>query len=404
MSKMLELLKFVEKSDTAKTIKGEKNDAIKSMDAAIKAALPKAVKKRENQAPAQNWTGPVNKLAGMRFRRRRYAKTDSHYLDIGKPGISSLPPRVGVGKSGTVYLPPEIPRRRASAILGDDPAFIKMRKKRDEEQAKFERSMAEIKGPLQMDMEAFLAAPTTHSMPDEAVIAHINEMHRQKKIDEFTKKTQDRQKKAALRSWLQVRQAEKKIAEGKKANEARPYVRDLRTAVEKRNKERKEEQDRKKAEKEAARVAAEEAAKKAADEEAERQVAAMLASAPMSIEDNPNASIQEILNAEFVSGDDGLLDIIDMPNNGDCLFRAFALYLNEYPEVFRIIIEKYPGLAEHSGRSPEYIESLSFELRKIIVGIITSDAYWSEGGDGGYETRLKAEGRGFDTKKEYINI
>ena len=415
MSKMLKLLEFVGKSDTAKTIKSENNDAIKSMDVAIKAALPTAIKKRENRGRAQKRSGTVDELADFSRRRKsshrrkplshslldRPSEQYDKYLVLQKQGLSHR-----VGKSRTIYTPPEIPRRRGVSVLADDPGFIAMRKEREKAQAEFERRMAEIKGPLQNKILAFFDKQSTHSMPDDAVIKHINKLYadqeREKKIDELTKKNQDKQKRAALHSWIQLRKAEKKIAEGKKANEARPYVRDLRTAVEKRNKERKEEQDRKKAEKEAARIAVEEAAKKAADDEAERQVVAMLANIPISIEDEPNARIQDILDTISVSGDHGLLDIKDMPNNGDCLFRAFAEYLNEYPKVFQIITEKYPGLTEHSGKSPEYIESLSFELRKIIVKLITSDAYWSEGEDGGYETRLKAEGRGFDTKEEYI--
>ena len=108
---MLKLLAFVEKSDTKSKIKGENNDAIKSMDAAIKAQLPQHIKKTKNQERAQNWEGKVNEFASQRFKRRSFLRPKNQvyrdrdrdlFFDIGKPG-----PRVPLGRTDTVYLPPE---------------------------------------------------------------------------------------------------------------------------------------------------------------------------------------------------------------------------------------------------------------------------------------------------------
>jgi len=171
---MLKLLEFVEKSDTAKKIKGENNDAIKNMRARIKELLPGIIKKKENDERAQDWGEKVNKSASSR--RRRYAKTNSHNLDIGKGTRTVSPPP---GEKTEV--------RRASSILGDDPTYLEIKAAKAAAQAKYNLAIAELdKSPLHDEISAFLAAEGTHLMPNKLVKQKIGEI-----IDEATRKKKD---------------------------------------------------------------------------------------------------------------------------------------------------------------------------------------------------------------------
>ena len=99
---MLKLLKFVQESDKAKTIKSENTDAIKSMDAAIKAQLPQAIKKIEKEKR----TFVAGDSIGQKhadLRRKPFSRLEHET----RPSViySRYVPRPGA--AGKVYTPPE---------------------------------------------------------------------------------------------------------------------------------------------------------------------------------------------------------------------------------------------------------------------------------------------------------
>lgn len=320
---MLKLLEFVEKSDTAKKIKGENNDAIKNMRARIKELLPGIIKKKENDERAQDWGEKVNKSASSR--RRRYAKTNSHNLDIGKGTRTVSPPP---GEKTEV--------RRASSILGDDPTYLEIKAAKAAAQAKYNLAIAELdKSPLHDEISAFLAAEGTHLMPNKLVKQKIGEIideaTRKKKMDDLTRKIHSRKIQAAFRSWIQLKKAKEeqrraaaitKIQAAQRRKAAKAKVNEMRAT----------------ADRDAGRTLVE-LEEEMADEDEGEPDDEFVTTAPIDV------AINQWSNGDF--------EIKKTNDDGDCLFEAFAYQLHRNGSAAIEYLDKYE---DEYGRFPEISE------------------------------------------------
>jgi hypothetical protein len=376
---MLKLLKFVERSDTAKKIKGENNDAIKSMDAAIKAQLPRAIKKTEKEKR----TFVAGDSIGQKhadLRRKPFSRLEHKT----RPSViySHYVPRSG--PAGKVYTPPEhktTEPMRASVVLGDDPEYRRIKEEAAAAEAKYNKAMAELdKSPLHDEIRAFLAAEGTRLMPNELVKQHINEMFaeaaRKKKIDELTKKNQRKKIEATVRSWIQVRQAQKKIAEGKRANADK--WKKLHEAVEKRNEER----ERDKLEKTALNIQriyrGKRARERVTDMRAEDTVTALEAQVADEDEGEPDGEFvtRAAIDVAIDEWSNGDFRIEKTNDDGDCLFEAFAYQLRRggraelaYLEHHDDFPDEWPFIAKSDGKAGVNI------LRHILANAVTRRWY-----------------------------
>ena len=241
--------------------------------------------------------GRVNKLAGMRFRRRRYAKTDSHYLDIGKRGTSR---RVGVGKSGTVYLPPEIPEEEMERERRRRRRMEELEKELKDAEAKLDKAtegagsgVEKLIGRSDLDDLKFMSEleKVTKEPPAAVMFQKIyrgwrtREAIRRKLVEE-----QDR-KKAGEKIAL-------KLQSRFRGNKARSQVGEMRKAV---------------------------------DRDAERELTEMEEEAvdePFSIPGEPTATYTTLLNNKFKdNGGQPLLRVKRIRDNGDCLFETLVYFI-----------------------------------------------------------------------------
>jgi len=318
MSKMLKLLAFVEKSDTAKKIKGENNDAIKSMDARIKELLPDIIKK-ENEEHTRE--GSVNKLASERSRRRRYRETDSHYFEVGKGTRGPL------GKTRTVYLPPE-----------------------DEEKEERKRRIAELEKNLK-DAEATLDKATEGAGSKvEELIGRpgLGDLEFMRELEKVTKdepaavmiqkifrswSTREAIKRKLVEEEEQNRRAREKIAlkiqKRFRGNKARKDADDIRVERAREKIAALKIQKRFRGNKARSQVGE---MRKAVDSNAERELIEMEEEAvddPFSIPGNPAATYTELLNNKFKDSltEQPLLSVKRTESSGDCLFEALVYFI-----------------------------------------------------------------------------